>query len=60
MKRFSHHIGELKPSRLIRSNGYVFDRVTLLHRNHIRNGAIGYGAGLLGHAHLAEIDAMLR
>jgi hypothetical protein len=60
VRRYSNSLGELKPSRLTRINGYVFDRATLLHQNHIRNGTIGYGAGLLGHECLHEIDAMLR
>jgi Sulfotransferase domain len=60
VKRFSQHLSELEPSRQIRSNGHFFDRVTLFHKDHIRNGGIGYGARLLGHLHLDEIDAVLR
>ena len=60
VKRFSQHIGGLEPSRQIRGDYDVFDRVTLFHKDHIRNGGIGYGASQLDHSHLDEIDAMLR
>src|ERR1041385_6678841 len=43
VKRFSQHVNELKPPRLIQSGEYVFDRETLLHKDHIRDGRIGYG-----------------
>jgi Sulfotransferase domain len=60
VRRYSNSLGQLEPARLARINGSVFDRTTLLHQNHIRNGASGYGAALLGHARLNEIDVMLR
>lgn len=60
VRRYSNSLGELEPSRLAGINGNVFDRATLLHQNHIRNGANGYGCGLLGPARLNKIDAMLR
>jgi Sulfotransferase domain len=60
LKRFSDHIDELGAARLIRSNGQVYDRETLLHPHHIRNGGIGYGADSLPEQQLAAIDLMLQ
>jgi hypothetical protein len=60
LKSFSQQIDDLEQARLIRTDGYVYDRQTLLHRNHIVDGGIGYGAGLLDSEHLSVIDALLR
>jgi Sulfotransferase domain len=56
LRRFSRH---LDPSRLTRSGDYVFDRETLLHPNHIRNGGVGYGVRHLTESQCSSIDAML-
>lgn len=60
LKRFSDHMDEGGGARLIRSNGQVYDRETLLHPHHIRNGGIGYGANSLREKQLAAIDRMLQ
>lgn len=60
VKGFSQQVQDLEHARVVRKDGYVFDRRTLLHQNHIRDGGIGYGAGLLDSEHLAEIDTLLR
>lgn len=60
VKRFSQRIDKLEKSRLIRTEGAVYDRETLLHQNHIRDGRVGHGAGLLDAEQLRAIDAMLR
>lgn len=60
LKRLSRRIDTLESPRLIRKDGCVFDRETLLHQNHIRNGGVGYGARFLNRAQLSEIDDMLR
>jgi hypothetical protein len=59
LRRFSQHIAELEPGRVVRDNGYLFDRRTLLHANHIRNGSMGYGVKNLNDSQLLAIDAML-
>jgi len=59
VKDFSRHIQDLPPSRLARSGESLYDRETLLHRGHIRDGRIGYGAALLEQNQLEAIDAML-
>jgi Sulfotransferase domain len=57
LRRFSRH---LAPSRLNHSGDYSYDRETLLHPNHIKNGGIGYGIRYLNDSQLSAIDAMLR
>ena len=59
MKGFSRHIAELKPGRLIQGPGYVYDRETLLHQNHIRHGGIGYGRHSLTEPQLHALDSVL-
>jgi hypothetical protein len=58
-KRFSRHFEEIDPRRIVRNNGYVFDRQTLLHRNHVVNGGIGYGVGALSKVDRCAVDAVL-
>jgi hypothetical protein len=60
VKTFSQQIDELEPSRVVRRDGLVYDRQTLLHQNHIRDGRIGHGAGVLDPEKLAVIDALLQ
>jgi Sulfotransferase domain len=60
LKNFSRQIEGLETSRLIRKDGYFYDRHTLLHHNHIRDGRIGHGAGLLSAEELSAIDILLR
>lgn len=60
VKGFSQQITDLAQERVVRKDGYVFDRRTLLHQNHIRDGRIGYGVGLLDSEHLSQIDALLQ
>jgi Sulfotransferase domain len=60
LKRFSQHIDEFRPPRLMRCDGYVFDRETLLHQDHIRNGGTGYGEKILTAEQMSAIDAVLR
>ncbi len=60
LKTFSRHPGTLDGSRLVRKNGLIYDRETLLHVNHIRDGRIGYGAAALHPEQLQAIDAILR
>jgi hypothetical protein len=60
MRRFSRHVSELPSPRLIHSYGKTFDRETMLHQDHIRNGSCGYGRRVLDPEHIAAIDAMLR
>jgi hypothetical protein len=59
LREFSHHVAELDPRRLVRSNGCIYDRRTLLHANHIRDGGIGYGIKSLCDRDLVAIDSML-
>jgi hypothetical protein len=60
LKDFSRHIDELEPSRVVRKDGCCYDRETLLHKNHIVDGGVGYGAKVLDCGQLLAIDAMLR
>lgn len=60
LRHFSQHVDQLDPERVVRKDGYVFDRETLLHQSHIRNGATGYGSRTLERSELSAIDAMLR
>ncbi len=59
LKAFSQQIDGLE-SKVVREDCRVYDRQTLLHKNHIRDGSIGYGAGLLDAEHLSLIDTLLR
>jgi hypothetical protein len=60
LREFSQRVNRLEPLRLFRKDGYLYDRRTLLHQNHILDGGIGYGAGVLNPAQLQTIDATLR
>lgn len=60
VRRFSQHIDRLDPHRIGRENGLVYDRVTLLHQNHIRNGGAGYGIKSLNERQLSAIDDVLQ
>jgi Sulfotransferase domain len=60
LKRLSQRIDTLESPRLVRKDGCLFDRETLLHKNHIRNGGVGYGARFLNRAQLSDLDGMLR
>jgi hypothetical protein len=60
VRSFSRRVAGLEPSRLVQRDGLVYDRETLLHRNHIRDGRIGHGAGILDSQQLSAIDAVLR
>ncbi len=60
VKSFSRQVRDLEETRLIRKDGYVYDRQTLLHQNHIQDGGFGFGAGLLDSEHLLKIDTLLR
>ena len=60
LKRLSERVERLESPRLMRKDGCLFDRETLLHQNHIRNGGVGYGERGLNPAQLADLDAMLR
>jgi hypothetical protein len=59
VRDFSRRVNQLGSRRVIRRDGHVFDRQTLLHQGHITNGRSGYGAKRLGVAELAAIDAIL-
>ena len=59
MKDLSEHVSGLPSSRLVRSGDSIYDRETLLHQNHIRNGGTGYGARILDERQLKAIDAVL-
>jgi Sulfotransferase domain len=60
LKGFSEKVDELDFSRVVRKEGVVYDRQTLLHHNHIRDGRIGHGATILDAEQLQAIDAVLR
>jgi|SRR5579872_2235851 len=60
LKSYVKQIDGFERSRIVRKDGYVYDRQTLLHQNHIRDGRIGYGAGLLDPEQLTAIGTVLR
>jgi hypothetical protein len=60
LKSFSQQVNNLGQARLVRKDGRVYDRQTLLHQNHIRDGGFGFGARLLDSEHLSKIDTLLR
>jgi hypothetical protein len=60
VKNFSDAINQLTPLRIVRKNGCVYDRDTLLHQSHLRDGGIGYGVASLSEAEVLAIDAALR
>jgi hypothetical protein len=60
VKRFSQHVDRLDPQRIVRGNGTVYDRETLLHQNHIRHGGAGYGIKSLNERQLCSIDGLLQ
>jgi len=60
LKKFADHIDQLEPSRVVRKDGKVYDRQTLLHQNHIQDGRIGYGISLLSAEERSRIDTMLK
>lgn len=59
VRDFCQTVDRFAPPRLVRSDGYVFDRETLIHMNHVRNGGIGYGVNALGEKDLVAIDSVL-
>jgi hypothetical protein len=59
VRRFSRHVEELDPKRVVRKDRHVFDRETLLHQGHIRNGGSGYGLRALSPAQIDAIDKVL-
>ncbi|MGB9458770.1 MAG: sulfotransferase domain-containing protein [Bryobacteraceae bacterium] len=60
MKRLSRQIDQLNPNRLAQKDEFVFDRETLLHQDHIRNGGIGFGVEILDEIQTSNIDHLLR
>jgi hypothetical protein len=59
-RSLSDRIVKLDESRVVRKDGYVFDRSTLLHQNHIQDGRVGYGFAFLDPKYLPMINALLR
>jgi hypothetical protein len=59
LKRFTEHIEQFDPRRIVRKDGFVYDRETLLHQNHIKNGGFGYGVGCLDETQISSINAIL-
>ena len=47
MKEIADRLEFAPPESLVQANGMVYDRNTLLHKNHIRDGRSGYGRGML-------------
>jgi hypothetical protein len=47
MKNVADRIALAPPESLVRVNGFTYDRRTLLHKDHIRDGASGYGRAML-------------
>ena len=60
VRSFCQHLDSLDESRVVRKNGLIYDRRTLLHQNHVRDGRIGYGFAALNPGQLEAIDAILR
>jgi len=59
MKRVSQAVEQLDSGRIIRDGVYTYDRETLLHQDHIRNGGSGYGKQMLSPQQVCSIDAMM-
>jgi hypothetical protein len=59
MKRASQTVEHLDSSRIIRDGVYTYDRETLLHQDHIRDGGSGYGKQMLSPQQLCAIDVMM-
>jgi hypothetical protein len=60
MKHLAQHIHELPAPRLVRTEVDVYDRETLLHPHHLRNGGIGYGVKSLRDEERTMLEAVLR
>jgi hypothetical protein len=58
VKRLGQGVSSLDPRRIVHKGPYSFDRETMLHQDHIRNGGTGYGSAMDA-ASLARIDAAL-
>jgi Sulfotransferase domain len=58
MRQLADRVGE-NPDSLASSGNLSYDRRTLLHRNHIRQGGIGYGRTLLSGEQRAQIEAVI-
>jgi hypothetical protein len=59
VKRLSQGVDGLDPKRIIHKGGHAFDRETMLHQNHIRDGRTGYGVRILDEACIEAIDDVL-
>lgn len=59
VKRFSRDIDTLEQGRVVRKDGHTFDRETLLHHNHVRDGRCGYGLDVLSDDQRSAIDRLL-
>jgi hypothetical protein len=57
---FTEHLHELPGQRLVRTPDDVYDRETLLHSHHIRNGGTGYGIRSLRDQDRDALEAVLR
>jgi hypothetical protein len=60
MRQLSQKIEALDSKRVVRQDRFLYDRDSLLHQNHIRDGSMGYGARVLSREELSAIDSMLR
>jgi len=47
MRAIADRIESASSESLVSANGLVYDRQTLLHKGHIRDGTSGYGRGML-------------
>lgn len=52
-------IDEREERTIVSEHGLVYDRETLLHRNHIQNGGSGYGSSALDAEQCRAVDSML-
>jgi hypothetical protein len=59
IKRVSQAVEQLDSGRIIRDGVYTYDRETLLHQDHIRDGGSGYGKRMLSPQQMCSIDAMM-
>jgi hypothetical protein len=59
-KRAERIHAQADESRLVRHENTVYDAETILHRNHIRDGGSGYGAGRLTEEQLGRLEALRR
>jgi hypothetical protein len=60
MKHLAQHVHELPAPRLVRTEADMYDRETLLHPHHLRNGGTGYGVKALRDEERTELEAVLR